>query len=189
METLFDLKYEAINSNNLYLIFDIQRKEWKYSPDFNDLYNKTFNQRDDNIEFLVYNKDNNIIGITGVDIIDSCKDSIWLNWFVVLDKYRRKGYGKKILLDTIEYCKRLNRYKYFRIDTTYKKGRPAMNLYNKVMDICENYTVEDDEEYKSNCLIYTKALIGKAKPLNNKFLGLRQYYDNCKSNNIQNDKK
>lgn len=53
METLFDLKYEAINSNNLYLIFDIQRKEWKYSPDFNDLYNKTFNQRDDNIEFLV----------------------------------------------------------------------------------------------------------------------------------------
>lgn len=37
----------------------------------------------------------------------------------VLPEYRRKGYGKKVLLDTIHYCKKLNKYNYFRVDTTY----------------------------------------------------------------------
>lgn len=156
-----------------------KKEQWPEDPDYKDFYDKAINTANDNIEFLVYN-DGTLIGITGVDTIKEFEDSIWLDWFTILPEYRRNGFGKKVLLDTIEYCKKLNKYSYLRIDTTYYEDRPALFLYDKIMDLREEYTIEDTNEYKSNYLIYTKGLNGKLEPWNNRYLGLKAYYDSCK---------
>lgn len=75
--------------------------------------------------FLVYNEDE-LIGITGVDVFREYPETIWLDWFTILPQHRNKGYGKKVLLDTIQYCKNLNRYDTFRVETTYYENRPAL---------------------------------------------------------------
>ena len=92
---------------------------------------------------------------------------------------RQKGFGKKILLDTIEYCKKLNKYEYLRLDTTYWEGRPAILLYDKVMTFKEKYTIED-KETSNNWWIYTYSLKGKKEFWNNKYLDLSNYYDEIK---------
>ena len=125
------------------------------------------------IFFLVYHKDK-LIGITGVDVYDKYPDSIWLDWFTVLSQYRRKGYGKKILLDTINYCNMLKKYNYFRIDTQYYENRPPLFLYDKVMHFKKKYTAEDTDNFKNNYLIYTYSFNGNLELWDNKYLGLNE---------------
>lgn len=96
-----------------------------------------------------------------------------------MPEHRRKGYGKKVLLDTIEYCKKLNKYDYFRLDTTYYENRPALILYDQVMQLREDYTIEDAVDYKNHFIIYSYSLGDKLEPWNNRYLGLRDYYDKC----------
>lgn len=179
MLSQFGLKYIPVSLENLDLAYKIQKEQWPEDPDYNDLYDKATNTENDNIEFLVCNNEI-LIGITGVDVIEEFSDTIWLNWFTILPEYRKNGFGKKVLLDTIEYCKNLNKYTNFRIDTTYYKDRPALFLYDKIMDLKENYTKEDTSECKNDFLIYTKGLNGKPEPWNNRYLGLKKYYDTCK---------
>jgi len=176
MKSLYQLKYEAITLTNLDIAFQIQKDTWPNINDYNDLYDKAINTKDDNCFFLVYDKDN-LIGIVGVDVLENYCDTIWLDWFTILPEYRRKGYGKKVLLDTINYCKGLSKYSSFRIDTTYYENRPALFLYDKVMQLKENYTIEDTEDYKTNFLIYSYGLHGKLEPWNNKYLVLRKLYN------------
>lgn len=179
MLSQFGLQYIPINLSNMVLAYEIQKRQWPETPDYNGLYDKAAHTTDDNIEFLVYHNET-LLGITGIDRIEEYSDSIWLDWFTILPEYRRKGFGKKVLLDTIEYCKKLNRYKNFRIDTTYYEGRPALFLYDEIMDLREEYTAEDTDECKNNFLIYTKGLKGKPERWNNCYLGLKEYYDTCK---------
>lgn len=179
MDSKFGLNYVPVTLKNLDLAYKIQKEQWPYDPDYQDLYDKAINTTDDNIEFLVYENDI-LIGITGVDVYQKYKDSIWLDWFTILAQFRGRGLGKKVLLDTIDYCKTLKKYKNFRIDTTYYEDKIAIILYDKVMDLKEDYTVEDTDEKKYEYLIYTKGLNSKAKLWNNKYLGLQEYYNQCK---------
>lgn len=178
MKSLYNLKYEKINLENLEIAYNIQKETWPQDPDYEDLYDKAVNSSEDNCFFLVYDK-NILIGITGVDVYDEYPDNIWLDWFTVLPSCRQKGYGKKILLDTINYCSDLNKFKAFRIDTTYYENRPALYLYDKVMQLRENYTIEDTKDCKNDFIIYSYSLKGNLEPWNNKYLGLKNYYDKC----------
>ena len=180
MKSLYNLKYEILNANNLEIAYNIQKETWPEDPDYQDLYDKAVNPREDNCFFLIFDK-NKLIGITGVDAFEEYSDTIWLDWFTILPQYRRKGYGKKALLDTIYYCKGLKKYDCFRVETTYYENRPALYLYNKVMELKEDYTAEDTDEIKNNTLIYSYSLSGKLELWNNKYLGLRKYYDNLKN--------
>lgn len=47
----------------------IQREIWPDDPDYEDLYNKATNAKDDNCFFLVYDR-NTLVGITNVDVWD-----------------------------------------------------------------------------------------------------------------------
>ncbi len=47
------------------------------------------------------------------------------------------------------------------------------------MQLKEDYTIEDTENYKNNFIIYSYSLNGKLEPWNNKYLGLKDYYDKC----------
>lgn len=147
-------------------------------PDYNDLYDKAINRSDSNCFFIVYDN-NELIGITGVDVYSKYQDTIWLDWFGVIESKRRKGYGKKILLDTINYCKELKKYTHFRVDTTYYENRALSFLYDQIMHLKEDYTIEDTDDYKSQTIIYSYAFNGKAEAWNNKYLGLTEYYDKC----------
>ncbi len=179
MLSQFGLKYKPVNLENLDLAYNIQKEEWPDESDYRDLYDKAINTKNDNIEFLIYN-DEILIGIVGVDVVKNYNDSIWLNWFTILPNYRKFGFGKKVLIDIIDYCKKINKYDYFRIDTTYHKEKPALFLYDKIMELKEKYTIEDTDSYKNNFLIYSYGLKKKVTPWNNKYLGLKKYYNNCK---------
>ena len=48
------------------------------------------------------------------------------------------------------------------------------------MPLNEEYTVEDTKTSKTNTLIYSYSLCGKLDFWNNRYLGLREYYDSMK---------
>lgn len=177
MESLYGLTYEVLDLKKLDIAFKIQKETWPDDPDYQDLYDKAVNTKDDNCFFLVYDK-GKLIGLTGVDVFSEYPDTIWLDWFTILPEHRRHGYGEKVLRDTIEYCKKLNRYNTFRVETTYYESRPALFLYDKVMQLKGDYTIEDTDGVKTDTIIYSYSLNGKLEPWNNKYLGLREYYDN-----------
>ena len=176
------LKYIQVTNENLEIAYNIQKRQWKSEPDKQNFLNKASNAKEDNISFIVYYK-NTPIGITGVYTEDIDKDSIWLDWFCVEPEYRKKGLGEQILRDTIEYAKGLERFLYFRVETTYWEGRPAVSLYDKVMNIKEEYTVEN-EKTDNPTLIYTYNFTDKAENWNNRYLGLNEYYTKLKNNKI-----
>lgn len=176
-----NIYYRKITKNNIDIAYSIQKRIWPESPDYDIFLNKINNPSDDFISWLVYHN-NDIIGITGVYVEDLDNETIWLDWFAILPQYRKKGYGRKVLLDTIDYCKKLKKYSYFRIDTTYYENRPALFLYDEIMDLCENYTAENTDDQNYKYLIYTYSLHGKIKPWNNRYLGLNKYYKNCIKN-------
>lgn len=177
MKSSFGLTYVQIDKDTLDIAYNIQKEIFPDDPDYDDLYDKAINSLDDNCFFIVYFK-NDLIGITGVDVYREYPDTIWLDWFGILPKYRRNGFGEEVLLDTIEYCKKLNKYKSFRVETTYYENRPAVFLYDKVMKIKEEYTIEDTKDKKRHTLIYTYPLIGEVELWNNRYLGLGDYYGN-----------
>lgn len=173
------MKYIEITDKNILLATKIQMEifpeesayeHYKYVIKENVEYEKYY---------LVYDA-NNIIGITGLysneDIYET--NSIWLGWFGVLEEYRNKGYGKRILLDTIKMAEKLSiKYpiKYFRLYTSERDDYLAQPLYEKIMDIKEYYKNDTDINYNDTCLIYTKALgNNKIKKWDNKFLNLKE---------------
>ncbi len=179
MQSLYGLKYVELNLRNLDIAFKIQKETWPEDPDYDDLYYKASEPRVDNAIFLVYDMDN-LIGITGVDVLKDYPDTIWLDWFTILKEHRKKGYGTKVLTDTINYCKQLNKYSTFRVEVTYYDNRPALYLYDNVMQVKEKYTAEDTEDNKTNTLIYSYSLNGTLDLWNNRYLGLREYYESMK---------
>ena len=115
--------------------------------------------------YLVYD-DDKVIGITGLYCLEDINEtnSIWLGWFGVLEQYRRLGYGKRILLDTIEMAKDYSKkypIKYFRLYTSTRDNPLAQPLYESVMDIKEEYINPNDTNYDNTCVIYSKSLNDK----------------------------
>lgn len=99
--------------------------------------------------FLVYLVGNEQpIGITGIyncDCFGAEKlETAWLGWYGIKKEYRGQGLGKQILLDTINES-RIRGYKKFRLYTSETRCPEALFLYDKVMDIGEFYTKEQQE--------------------------------------------
>ena len=63
---------------------------------------------------------------------------------------------------------------------TWPKDPDYEDLYDKVMQLKEKYTLEDTKTSKTNTLIYSYSLNGKLDLWNNRYLGLREYYDSMK---------
>lgn len=179
-----DLDYVLMDKKNFNLVYKIQKDTWIDDPDYDGLYDKVIHTTPINCMFLIYDA-TSLIGIVGIDFYTEYPNDIWLDWFTILPEYRQKGYGKKVLLDIIDYCKNLKDYDYFRIETTYFKDRPALFLYDKIMPFKENYTIEDTREIIHHTLIYSYSLHGKTmKKWNNRYLGLEEYYNKCRKNDL-----
>ena len=182
------LKYIEITNDNIEFATKVQMKIFPNESAYEHF--KFTIERDLEYEkyYLVYDK-NTVIGVTGLysneDI--NITNSLWLGWFGVLEKFRSKGYGKQILIDTIEMAKRLSKkypIKYFRLYTSERDDKIAQPLYEKVMDFKEYYNNPEDINYDGTCLIYTKGL-NNNKPIywNNIFLNLREIVEEEKKSN------
>jgi len=122
-------------------------------------------QNGDPAYYIVKEKDD-IVGISGIYIEPFEPDTAWLGWYGVKAKYRKKGYGTKILNHTIEIAKQSG-FKYFRLYTDIVNPN-AHRLYDKVMDFVEEYKEQD---YR--VLIYSKSLCNQPCPkLNNQCINL-----------------
>ena len=173
------LNYIKITKDNIDYATRIQMKIF---PDecayynYLDIINKNLEWQN---YYLVYDGDE-VVGVTGLYCFEDINEtnSIWLGWFGVLKKYRRHGYGKRILLDTIEKAKEFSKkypIKYFRLYTSTRDNKVAQILYSEIMDIKEEYNNPSDFNYDNTCVIYSKSLTDeKASYWNNKYLGLNE---------------
>lgn len=174
------INYVEINPSNFEVAYQIQKTIFPDEADYDNFNKKKNHPFLYDTCFLIY-LDEVAIGITGTYVEEFDSESIWLDWFGILPEYRGNRYGEIVLLDTIHYCQEFKKFKYFRLDTTYWEGRPAVRLYDKVMGLKEKYTIEDTETQKHNYLIYSYDLIGTGyiKPWNNRFVGLVEHYNRC----------
>ena len=168
------MKLEKVDQKNLKLAYDIQKEIFSYEPDYLFLRNAILEGREVFNHYIAYVGDRPV-GITGTYTEKCDKDSIWLSWFGVLPNERQKGYGREILLKTIEICKELP-FKYFRCYTSIVKSGSAQPLYRSVFDICEKYLNRDDETFNDTLLIYSMSLTDQTVPYwNNKYMGVKDY--------------
>ncbi len=73
-----------------------------------------------------------IIGLTGLyNEINDSEDECWLGWFFVNNKYRGKGYGKKLLEFSEKQAKALKRRTMYIYTYKTKKYQKAIELYKK----------------------------------------------------------
>lgn len=70
---------------------------------------------------------------------------MFLENILILYNIEKKGMGKRFYW--IQYCKNLNKYNVFRVETTYYENSQALFLYDKVMQMKENYTIEDTDTF------------------------------------------
>ena len=122
---------------------------------------------DDNVKYYIVYDNGEEIGITGLYYYDNV--SAWLAWFGVLPNMRRKHYGKRILLQTMELARQKG-FEIMRLYTDAIDNADAIKLYKKLGFVGEKYSAE---ELTYDCYIYSKSLCDKELDLwNNKVLGL-----------------
>lgn len=128
------IEFISLNKLNISLAKKIQEQTLTLE------YIKYINSMEKTIEYswIVYNN-NEPIGITGFNKTKNETNSVWLNNFGVLPEFRNKGFGKKILIKTIEVAKQRN-YKSFKVIASKTHCPIAIKIFDKIMDIKENYT-------------------------------------------------
>ena len=101
---------------------------------------------------------NDIIGLTGIYTeVSDTKDDCWLGWFCINDKYRGKGFGKRLLEYSIDLAQEINK-KYLHIYTyDIKKHKRAISMYEEYG--FKEYNVENSK-YKRD-LYFKKTLKDK----------------------------
>ena len=173
------LKYIKIDNNNINEAVKVQMKIFPDECAYIHYKNTIEKNEDYQNYYLVYDN-NEIIGITGLYSFEDINvtNSLWLGWFGVLTEKRNKGYGKRILLDTIEMAKDLSKeypIKYFRLYTSTRDNPIAQVLYKEVMDTYEDYNNENDFNYDNTCVIYSKSICNEPVKLwDNQFLNLNE---------------
>lgn len=172
------LLYVEVTPDNLPQALEVQHLIWPKNPVDKDYIAKASNPDDlTNVSWLVYRR-KKLIGLTGVFTFDPDEpgydhgESIWMDWFAVLPSRRGFGFGRNILIDTITYAAKLQRFHFFRLDTSDYPGRISTYLYDSAMDLRENYTAETMPAGHIG-LIYSRSLDNTPiKPWNNQFLNL-----------------
>lgn len=159
------LVYEKISNDNLELATKTQNSifpdengylNFKCSID-EDFYRKLYNgkMRETTVFWICKDKKGDVVGITGIYSYFEYPEDAWLGWYGVLPKYRKQGYGKEILLWTIEKAKEMG-FKNFRLYTDLVENNTAVELYKKLGMVGEPYLAEDMGEEQT--FIFSKSL-------------------------------
>lgn len=163
------MKFVKINKKNIMLATKMQieifndEKECAYLHYLNSFISKK--------DYYIVYENNEVVGISGlyIDEFTQEKGVVWLGWFGVAPAFRGKGFGRKILEQTIERAKKKG-FDILRLYTS-PTNLTACNLYNKVMDICENYMLEGVKD----CIVYSLSLKENliVSKLGKKYLGIK----------------
>ena len=163
------MKFVKISKKNIMLATKIEmeifndEKECAYLHYLNSFISKK--------DYYIVYENNEVVGITGlyIDEFTQEKGVVWLGWFGVVPAFRCNGYGHKILNFTIEKAKKKG-FDILRLYTS-STNLSACRLYNKVMDICEVYTLEGLQD----CLVYSLSLKENLSvhKLGKKYLGIK----------------
>ena len=170
------IKFERITNKNLELACQIQNEifpEEDARQNFVEQINKDPYRKEQDYRIVYVN--NEPIGVTGIYSYNEYPNDAWLGWFGILNKYRKKGYGKDTLEKTIDLAKEKG-YKSFRIYTD-EYANEAHKLYEKLGFMKEVYDRDDDKDeyFIADIYIYSKSLINEKVELwNNKLLGLKE---------------
>lgn len=102
--------------------------------------------------FVGINEVNNeIIGLSGLYSKESDPEAVWLAWFFIDQLYRRKGFGEKLLMFTINEARKKD-YRFLRLYTSTDPNESvAQNLYEKFgLDIIDEsrLSIKNVEEIK-----------------------------------------
>ena len=118
------------------------------------------------LKYFVLVENDKVIGLTGLYAYN--EKSYWLGWFCVDEKYRNKGFGKK-LLDFAIYKAQTKKFLYLYTENS-KKFQKARKLYEKYG--FELYKQEDKYFYYKLVFLKHKNkqinFFSKIKPCNNK---------------------
>lgn len=168
------LIYEKINKNNINLAAKVQYEIFPNSSAYIKYLKQVKSNKKIPVDYLVYYK-LKPIGIIGLYELEKDDESIWLSYFGLLKKYRKKGYGKKMFDDIIELAKTYNK-KYLRLYTYEVWNSDAQNFYKKHMQFEEYYTNKNDNQIdilKGKPKVFSYSLTGdKIKAWNDKYIGL-----------------
>ena len=160
-----------VTDKNLELAYKIQKEIFPEEPEY--LFLKGAVESDDKVlnHYIAY-VDDKPVGLTGTYTEKCDKDSIWLSWFGILPNCRKKGYGREMLLATIDMCKKLT-YKYFRCYTHPVLNASAQPLYKSVFQLCEKYQNPKDVPCD---WIYSLSLTNeKVTKWDDKYIGIKEY--------------
>lgn len=176
MNNSYSLKYIPINEDNLKLAGLIQYEIFHESHGcgYLDYIEEVKNKKILPIDFLVYYR-NKPVGVIGLYEIKEHIDDVWLNWFGVLPKYRRHGFGTQMLLFALETAKKMGK-KNFRLFTYSVWHSKAQGIYKRTMSLEEPYTNKNDDQYcieNGKPKIFSISLRNKnVKSWKNKFIDL-----------------
>ena len=168
------LRYERINKNNLKIAAKIQYEIFPNETAYLDYIKEVEESPVLPIDFLVY-YDDEPVGVIGLYGIKNYEDTVWLNWFGVVEKYRKNGFGFEMFKYIIEIAKKLNK-KSLRLFTFEVWNPEAQKFYKKHMELEEYYTNQNDNQYYINvgkCKIFSLSLCEeKIDYWDNKFIDL-----------------
>lgn len=162
------LTYEKICKENISLATKIQYEIFPNSSAYTKYLKEIKHNKKLPLDYLVYYK-LNPIGVIGLYEYDKDKDSIWLSYFGVLEKYRKKGYGKQMFYDIIYIAKEMKK-KYLRLYTYEVWNSAAQPFYKKHMHIEEYYINKKEDQFN----------IKEVKHTNFDFINLCKKIDNYK---------
>lgn len=146
---VYELKFVPLNKRNLKTASLVQYEIFNesHSCGYLDYLDEVENRKKRllPLDFLVYYK-KKPVGVIGLYEIDGYPDDIWLNWFGVLPKYRKLGFGTQMLLHVLQLSKSMGR-KNFRLFTYAVWHYRAQGIYKRTMPLEELYTNKDDNQY------------------------------------------
>jgi len=148
----YRLKYVPINEGNLKIAGIVQYEIFNesHSCGYLDYISEVQNRQKSTLplDFLVYYR-KQPIGVIGLYEVKGSPDDVWLNWFGVLSKYRKHGFGTQMLLFALETAKKMSK-KNFRLFTYSVWHAKAQGIYKRTMKLEENYTNKNDNQYCIN---------------------------------------
>ena len=173
------ITFKKINKDNLELACKIQNEIFPLE----DARNNFLEQIEKNpyrkyMYYCIVYLDSLSIGVTGLYVYHEYPKDAWLGWFGILEKYRNKGYGGKVLDKTIKLA-RDKGYENFRLYTD-EFAYDAHKLYESRNMIKELYDNKDDKDNYIDAKIFIYSLSlnnNKITKWNNKILGLKEQSD------------
>ena len=115
------------------------------------------------------------VGTVGLYELDE-RDEIWLWYYCVRTEYRGRGFGKRILQDSIEMARTQKGKNVLRVWTYSVWNAAAQAVYRQLMPLCEDYTNPNDDKRlieEGKPLVYSMSFDGSAiLPWSNRFLDL-----------------